>query len=466
MPASVGAEIVLGALSSRAISRLRKRLRYPNPEYIKARMTGEELSDLPTHLTAIEELNGDGAVRLPRGAINDIRSTLHLCRLKPEWEDRRAYGSPLDVTLRGITPRDYQLEGAELLRRKVQGLIVLPCGGGKTYLGITAIATIKVSALVIVPTKLLVDQWVEDVRRVLNFEPAVFGAGKHAIGPLTIATADALIYHKDLDLSSFGMVIYDECHRVPSRTRRMLMARLPARYRLGLTATPDREDGQTKLIQWSFGDVILEKSIEELVALGFLNLPRVDAIHTSFDYDFPEEPHWLDFDRINKALVKNEQRNQLIVDMVSSEPDGRWLLLSPSSKKHPELLASALRKRGIKAMHATSDVSPSEQRWMVQLFKDGDIQALAATSLADEGFDVKHLSRVVLALPEGAKGRTAQRIGRSMRPYGDAPVIKDLVDRNVDMLLNRWRKRKTIYRKLGLEIRECPTLSLFPETTT
>jgi superfamily II DNA or RNA helicase len=426
-------------------------------------MAGEEQPAMPTHLTAVEELNDEGRVRLPRGAIDDIRSTLHLCRLKPEWEDRRTFGSPLDVSLHGITPRDYQREGAELLRRKVQGLVVLPCGGGKTYLGITAIAAIGVTTLVVVPTRLLVDQWAEDVRNVLHFEPAIFGSGKHNIGPLTIATADALIYHRDLDLSSFGMAIYDECHRVPSRTRMRLMARLPARYRLGLTATPDREDGQTKLIRWSFGEVLMEKSVEELVDLGFLHLPRVDAVHTSFDYNFPEDPHWLDFDRLNKALVKNEQRNQLIVDMVKSEPNGRWLLLSPSSKEHPELLARALRQRGVKAMHATSDTGAAERRWVMQLFKDGDIQALAATSLADEGFDVKHLGRVVLALPEGAKGKTAQRIGRSMRPYGDAPIIKDLVDRNVDVLLSRWRKRKTVYRKLGLEICECPTLNLFPE---
>ena len=462
----MGAEIVLGNLGPRAVSRLRKKLRYPNPEYIKARMAGDEDPAMPAHLTAVEELNDGTSVRLPRGAISDIRSTLHLCRLKPEWEDRRTFGSPLDVELHGITPRDYQREGAEQLRRKVQGLIVLPCGGGKTYLGIAAIAAIKVTTLVVVPTRLLVDQWADDVRNVLRHEPSVFGSGKHDIGPLTIATADALIYHDSLDLSDFGMVIYDECHRVPSRTRLQLMGRLPARYRLGLTATPEREDGQTRLIGWSFGEVLVEKSVEELVALGFLSLPRVDAVHSSFDYDFPEEPHWLDFDRLNKALVKDEQRNGLIVDVVASEPDKRWLLLSPTSKKHPELLAKSLRDRGMKAMHITSDTSRGEQRWIMQLFRDGDIQAVAATSLADEGLDVKHLSRVFLTLPEGAKGKTAQRVGRSMRPYGDTPIIKDLVDRNVDALLSRWRKRKTVYRKLGLEIRECPTLSLFSETAT
>jgi len=465
VPATVGADIVLSALNARTISRLRKRLRYPNPEWIKANLAGEIDPSIPTHLHAIEELNGDGAVRLPRGAITDIRSTLHLCRIKPEWEDRRTFGSPLDVELHGITPRQYQAEGAEQLRRKVQGLIVLPCGGGKTYLGLAAIAAIRVTTLVIVPTRVLVDQWAEDLRKVLHVEPSIFGSGKHQIGPLTVATADALIHHDKLDLSSFGMVIYDECHRVPSRTRMKLMTRLPARYRLGLTATPQREDGQTKLIRWSFGDVLVEKSIQDLVALGYLKLPRVDAIHSSFKYDFPEEPHWLDFDRLNKALIKSAPRNQLIVDTVSSEPDKHWLLLSPSSKAHPELLAKILRGRGIKAMHITSDTPAAERRWIMGLFKDRHIQAVAATSLADEGLDVQQLSRVLLALPEGAKGRTAQRIGRSMRPYGDAPIIKDIVDRNVDVLLKRWSKRKTVYRKLGMEIRECPTLGLFPEAT-
>lgn len=458
----MGAEIVLRGLDARAISRLRKSLRYPNPEYVKARMAGEETPALPVHLTAVEERE-DGTVHIPRGAINDIRSTLHVLRIKPAWEDRRSFGSALNVTLHGISPRGYQFDGAESLRRRIQGIVVLPCGGGKTYLGLTAIACVGVTTLVIVPTRLLVDQWSADVRSTLRVNPAVFGSGKHEIGSLTVATADALIHHEDLDLSSFGMVVYDECHRVPARTRMELMRRLPARYRLGLTATPDREDGLDKLIRWSFGDVLLEQNVENLVELGYLKLPRVDAIHTGFDYDFPDEPRWLDFDRLTKSLVNNEQRNRLIVDLVEAEPKSKWLILSPSSKAHPKALAKMLRDRGIRAMHATSDTAASERRWMIQLFKDGHIQVLAATSLADEGFDVRDLNRVVLALPESAKGRAAQRIGRSMRPYGDPPVIKDIVDRNVDLLLKRWNKRKSVYRKLGLEIRECPTRSLFRE---
>jgi superfamily II DNA or RNA helicase len=455
---------VLGALDARTISRLRKALRYPNPEYIKARMSGEEPDDLPVYLTACEELP-DGGVCMPRGAIGAVRSTLHLRRVKPDWTDERSYGEPLDVELHGITPRDYQEEGASLLRQNVQGLVVLPCGGGKTYLGITAIAKLKRSTLVIVPTRDLVDQWTTDVRAVFQIEPSIFGAGKQQLGPLTIATADALIYHSDTDLSRFGFALYDEAHRVPAPTRRRLMGRLPARFRLGLTATPDREDGQSKIVKWMFGDVLLEKSVAELVEAGFLKLPRLEGIDTSFTYDFPNEPHWKDFSRLNKALIKDRGRNQIIADLVRREPNETWLVLSPSSKDHAKAIAAYLRRKGVDALDVTGDTSAGKRKKIMQSFRDNKLRVLAATSLADEGFNVKHLNRVILALPEGAKGRTAQRLGRIMRPDGGDLIVYDLIDRNVDILVSRWNKRKTVYRKLGLEIRECPTLGLFHPAT-
>lgn len=463
VPASVGAEIELRDLDARSIARLRKALRYTNPEYLKARMSGEEEPGVPSQISACEELAG-GVVRMPRGAIDDINKALRIRRVHPVWEDRRSHGEPLDVTLRGVTLRDYQAEGVELLRRLVQGLIVLPCGGGKTFLGIGAIAELKISSLVVVPTRDLVDQWSTDAQKVLGIKPAIFGTGKHDIGPLTIATQAALAFHKDLDLSRFGFVIYDECHRIPARTGQELLARIPARYRLGLTATPEREDGQSKIVQWSFGATLLEKTVDELVEAGFLVLPRIEAIETNFSYNFPEEPHWCDFSRLTDALANSAPRNQTIVDLVCREPEQTWLLLSPSRKAHCKFLAKSLRDRGIDALDCTGDTKKKRRREIMDAFRGGGLRVLVATSLADEGLNIKHLSRIILCLPEGAKGRTAQRLGRTMRPEGDAPIVYDLVDVNVDKLKTRWRNRKSVYRKLGLEIRKCPTLGLFHPT--
>lgn len=463
VPAVVGAEIVVGPLDAGTISRLRKRLRYPNPAFVKACM-GTDVPDMPNHLHACDELE-DGRVRLPRGAISELHEVLHRRRLKALWRDERSYGSSLELQLHGVEPRDYQRAGAELVRRRLQGLIVLPCGGGKTYLGLTAITAVGRTTLVVVPTRILVHQWFADCEKLLGFRPAIFGAGKSEIGPLTIATADALVHRKRQDLSSFGLVIYDEAHSVPAPTRLELMKRLPARYRLGLTATPEREDGTSKLVRWSFGDVLLEKTVQQLVRSGHLKLPTVQAIDTSFAYPFPEEASWKDFNRLTKAIVQSKPRNQLICDLVCREPEATWLVLSPSSKSHAEKLAAMISARGLRADHVTSNRKKSDQRRIMDDFRQGTLRVLVATSLADQGLDVRHLSRVVLALPEGSKGRTTQRIGRSMRPYGEPPVVYDLVDRNVDVLLSRWRKRKSIYRSFNMEIEECPTLSLFrPET--
>ena len=473
VPASVGAEIVLRQLDARTISSIRRALRYPNPEYIKARKGGED-PDVPPRLSACEELPG-GCIRLPRGAIDAIRPMLHLRRVKPHWTDERSFGEPIDVQLHDIEPRPYQREAAELLRRHVQGMVVLPCGGGKTYTGIVAIALLGVSTLVVVPTRDLVDQWADDVRTVLHVEPAIFGTGKHDIGPITIATKDALSYHGELDLSRFGFVIYDEGHRIPAVTGQALLRRVPARYRLGLTATPEREDGLTKMVRWSFGPPLLQKTIEELVDEGFLVLPRVEAIHTSFDYSFPDDWDWKDLHALTDALAAHRPRRQTVLDLVSREPEQTWLLLSPSRGDLCWELAEEIRSLGITAQAVTSTKPPKsvggkklsrgKRRAIMDDFRAGNFRVLAATSLADEGLNIRHLSRIVFVLPEGTKNGTTQRLGRCMRPEGDAPIVYDLVDRNVDRLLRRWEKRKAVYRQLGLEIRECPTLSLFDPKT-
>lgn len=462
----VGADIVLRGLDPGSISRLRRALRYSNPEYVKANMIGSDSdADIPRHLYALEERQ-DGSVIAPRGAVFEVKSTLLARGIKVRWTDHRANGAKVDYRLRDLTLRDYQIEGVRRLSAHLQGMIVLPCAGGKTLLGVGAIADVGRAALVVVPTRDLVDQWAEDVRKHLGIVPSVFGKGKHQLGTVTIATKEALLYHEPPALDHYGFAVFDECHKAPSRTHQKLLSMLPARYRLGLTATPKRADGTTKLIRFAFGELLLEKTVAELVEGGWLVLPSVQAVFTNFSYDFPEDPSWYHFNKLTDAIMDDERRNKLITSLVTDAPEETWMLLSPSRKAHCHTLANMLTKAGVKALAVTGDMAAGKRKNAMQALRDGTLTAMCATSLADMGLNIKRLSRIVLALPESSRANTAQRIGRSMRPLGaKKPIVYDVVDAEVPKLFKRWSTRKSEYRKLGLEVQSCPTLSLFGTAT-
>jgi len=459
--ARVAADITLYDLDPRTIARLRRALRHPNPEYLKAQQCGGEPDeDIPRSLSAVTE-HPDGSVSMPRGAIQEIKMVLRARQLKGAFEDHRSAGKAIKIkSFDGL--RDYQAEGANEVRRLLQGTVVLPCGGGKTTLGIGALSGIKRSSLVIAPTIDLVHQWCESLGDLCDIKASVFGAGKHDLGDVTVATKDALTYHKDLDLSRFGVVIVDECHRIPTVTHQALLRRLPARYRLGLTATPEREDGQTKLVDWSFGERLIERSVEELVDGGWLVLPEIEAVFTEFYFEMPDDPGYYHYNKLNDAVSEDPKRMQQIVKLVTAEPNECWLILSPSRKSLCFALVELLSKAGIPAVAVTSKMAKGKRKKTMDAFRNGEVNVIVATSLADEGLDIRRLNRIVLALPERKRSKTTQRIGRCMRPFGQKRAkVFDLVDHKVDNLYNRWLARRGVFRKLNLEIRECPTLNLF-----
>ena len=154
--------------------------------------------------------------------------------------------------------------------------------------------------------------------------------------------------------------------------------------------------------------------------------------------------------------MRSESRNTLLADTIARETNGNTSLVLSNNKEHCEKLRQLLVDRGLDPVVITSDVGKKKRQAMLAGLRDGTIGLAIATSLADEGLDVPRLSRVFLALPERARGRTTQRAGRLMRPFGDKRArIFDFIDVNVDTLMSRWRSRRSVYRKLGLEIHDC-----------
>jgi superfamily II DNA or RNA helicase len=452
--ATVGAEIVLYDLHPRSVERLRFALSYPHPERARAVRMRRDPAGLPLRYECIAE-RPDGSVAVPRGAVDLVRAALAADDLGVDFEDRRSLGEPIGP-IDKLPLWSYQVTGILRLLSKSQGMVILPCGGGKTFLGVGAIAAVGLTAIVLAHTGDLIDQWVQDVRRI-GVEPGVIDdARKQMDAPVIIASVFSLAPMLEADPTMgarFGLVVTDECQHAPALTFQRVLRHLPARYRLGLTATPDREDGHGKLVDWSFGPRLLVKTVQELVDGGFLMMPKLRVVETAFEHEVDSDnPRALT--KLHRAIASDEARNRAIAELAMWEVQaGETVLLLTNRKDHCRRLGKMLTKMGVDARVVVGTTKKSARKGDLEALRSGEASLVIATSLADEGLNVRRLSRLILAFPETARGRTIQRVGRLTRLWeGKEPVVIDVVDGRVETLARRAAERRRSYRSIGMDV--------------
>ncbi len=438
----------------KVLERLRIDLSFPNPEHISRRRMGRYTGGTPERIECLEE-TGDGRVEIPCGAVGLLRRRAANAGLDLSFDDQRQVLSPIELHAK-IDLRPYQAEAVRAMARGVQGTVVMPPGAGKTATGTAAIAKIGQPALIVVHTHDLVEQWRRSIDRFLGVEAGVISDGERCIAPTTVATVQTLVRMRRPELDElsthFGCVIVDEAHHAPASTFRVVLSTLAARYRFGLTATPEREDGLSPLLDLTMGGRLFEIGYPELVAGGYLQAPEVRPVYSSFDFDYggPEDLH-----ACMDALVRDPQRNALVSDLAAHEAKGGHTVLVLSGRvAHCRLLARMIQERGVSAEVLVGAVKKTERKEILERFRGGELPVVVASTLADEGLDVPRMDRVILAFPSRAKGRTAQRLGRLMRPHPgkDGAVLFDVVDPAVAPLLRQFRERNRLYRHLAAGI--------------
>lgn len=437
-------------LPARALEGLRHDLSFPNPEYVSRKRMGRYLGATPERVECLTEAP-DGWVHVPRGAVRRLRERLAQAGHALQIQDHRVAGDPL-VQLPRVDLRPYQVEAVAAIRRRIQGTVVMPCGGGKTVVGVAAIRDLGRTALVIVHTRDLVDQWLAVLRERLGVVAGVVTEGEVRPGPVTVATVQTLVRLDDAAFAGlakrFGLVLVDEVQHAPASTFQSVLWRLPARWRVGLTATPDREDGLGPLVDLTLGDRLFEIGYRELVDAGYLEAPEVRPIFTNFTFEYgsPE-----DHARCLAALAMDETRNALIADLVAREArEGRAVLVLSGRVDHCHHLAELVDRRGVVAEALVGPTPRAERRTLLDDFRAGKIDVLIASTLADEGLDIPRLERIVLTYPGRTRGRTTQRLGRLMRPHPgkSQPILFDVVDANVPVLYRQFRERRRLYADL------------------
>ena len=189
-----------------------------------------------------------------------------------------------EVSAPNLALRDYQEKAMEnWIKSSMRGCIILPTGAGKTVIGIRAIEQINSSTLVVVPTIDLMDQWTQVLEKYLKYdsedkkdfsskEPPDFtqtkignlGGGRDDIQPITVATYDSAYLRAPYLGNQFDLIIFDEVHHLPAPGYRLIAEQFIAPYRLGLTATIEREDGLHDLIPKLVGGIVFQLGPKEL----------------------------------------------------------------------------------------------------------------------------------------------------------------------------------------------------------
>ncbi|MDP2362001.1 MAG: DEAD/DEAH box helicase family protein [bacterium] len=457
-------------LPARAREQLERALSYPNPAYIAAKKRGIQVPkekvdgrwrDVPKRLEGFH-VNAQGRWCAPRGAIALLKDVLVPW---PGIADRRAVW-PASIPAFEPALRPYQEAARLAMVKKLQGVVVIPAGGGKTYTALAALAQIGQRTLILVHTLDLLEQWKDEVEEQLGFLPASFSSTKQdQDAPIMVATVQALTRLDAQGLKSalapFGCLILDEGHHCPASTFDRVVNACPARWRLALTATPEREDGLTPKLLHTFGPIIHQTRQEDLLAGGYLVPAVIHEVHTAFEFPYRGASDWQD---MTDALAKDEARRKLVLDTLEElyhDEERVILVLSARVGDHLEPLFQAAKARGIEGELLAGKVKKDTRRMIRHAVRSGHVRVLFASTVADEGLNIPELNTLLLTFPAKAEGRVEQRVGRVMRaaPGKTRGDVYDFIDSavvNVDNdskpLLRQYAGRRAAYKTLRATI--------------
>jgi superfamily II DNA or RNA helicase len=283
-------------------------------------------------------------------------------------------------------------------------------------------------------------------------EVGIIGGGKFTIGhKVTVALVQTLYRRLDDVAPYVGHIIVDECHRTPSRVFTQAVDAFPAKYRLGLTATPWRRDALSKAIFWHLGDVTGQIEKADLLDQGNLCHASVRWVETSFNTDLDASEHYT---TVLSELTQDSERNKVICNSVADlDVDGIVMVLS-DRQEHCRKISEIMRDRHhIHAEVLTGSTPHADRLRIVENLRTGSCRHVIATGqLIGEGFDLPGIEALVLATPLKFSGRLIQYVGRALRPAPgkDEAVIIDFVDHLEPVFAASARHRADVYQGQGI----------------
>jgi superfamily II DNA or RNA helicase len=375
-------------------------------------------------------------------------------------------------------PRSYQAEALESwLCHEGRGVIVLPTGAGKTVVALMALARLKLRTLIVVPTIELLYQWRDAVVERLNIPQrsvGIVGDGRKEWRPITVITyASAAM--PNAPLTDIGLLICDEAHHLPSPSYATIATRSNAPYRLGLTATPDRADGEHGALGTLLGPVVYRRAPADLSAEGhiaqylekrvFVSLTdeealRYEALMGEWKWFLSSKRHMLakggDFfgELIRRSATDPQARRAL-----QAHHQARMIALNAEAKLHEverllgdhrddkvivfseynALVDTISNRLALPAI--TYKTAADERKAILDGFRDGSYSKLVTGRVLNEGVDVPDANIAIVVSGSSTTREYIQRLGRVIRPKATTAVLYEVITRKTSEVNTARRRR-------------------------
>ena len=357
---------------------------------------------------------------------------------------------PIALNHDGWQLRDYQSYAAESFWEGGSGVVVLPCGAGKTIVGAASMAQAQTTTLILVTNTVAGRQWRDELLRRTTLTPEEIGeysGERKEIRPVTIATYQVVTRktkgeYRALELfdsRDWGLIIYDEVHLLPAPVFRMA-ADLQSRRRLGLTATLVREDGREDDVFSLIGPKRYDAPWKELEMAGYIATAECVEVRTTLTDD----------ERLTYATAETRERYRLaacsagklkVVDKLLAQHAGQQTLIIGAYVDQLEEIAQRI---GAPLVDGKTTTKKREQAF--QAFRDGEISTLVVSKVANFSIDLPEAAVAIqVSGTFGSRQEEAQRLGRLLRPKADGAeavfytvVARDTLDAEYAMHRQRF----------------------------
>jgi superfamily II DNA or RNA helicase len=379
------------------------------------------------------------------------------------------------------SPFEHQREGiARWKANGNRGIVVLPTGAGKTFVAELAITMVQRSTLVIAPTIDLMSQWYDVLSTAFHCEIGLLGGGYHELRELTVSTYDSAYIHMDAYGNRFGLVIFDECHHLPSPTYLTASESMLAPYRLGLTATLERSDGREHLLDDRVGPVVYARGIRDLAGS---HLAEYDVVTLTAKLTEEESARYEEGREIYRQFLRDKG-----IDMSKPEGWSRFIMLSSRSKEGRRAFMAYRDQRqvaitpeskmdvleGLLRQHAkdrviiftndndtvyriarafllpaiTHQTDVKERKEILARFNAGEYPTVVTSRVLNEGVNIPEANVAVVLAGTGSVREHVQRLGRVLRRGENkrATLYEVVTGNTVEQRVSDRRREHDAYR--------------------
>jgi len=374
--------------------------------------------------------------------------------------------------------RDYQKDALSLWLRDRRGVIVLPTGAGKTFVALKAVEALNCSTLIVVPTLDLVDQWRETVSKYQSHEPEMetgeYTGRKKMLKAITISTYDSAYLNVENLGNMFKFLIFDEVHHLPSEGYRHIAELCAAPYRMGLTATFEREDGLHSMLPRLVGGKVYEVKTQELAG-DHLSEYEIRKIRVEM---LPEEQEryaenikiFKNYLRTNHICMRGPEDFQKVVYRSGYDPrawravkarnEARRIAYNSQSKiEELQKLLELHRKDRIIIFTRYNDLvyyiskrffipcithksDKNERIEVLKKFRTGAYTAIVSSQVLDEGIDVPEANIGIILSGTGSVREYTQRLGRILRPTEKKAILYEVISRGTAEIQTSARRSR------------------------